>query len=42
MDTVPYPEMLEKKYDWLDPEKAVKPVGSSSKLLMGEDAGKSL
>lgn len=39
MDTITNPEYQESKYDWLDPERAVKPVGSSSKLLTGEDAG---
>lgn len=42
MDTVPNPELQSQKYEWLDPEKAVKPVGSSSKLLMGEEAGKKI
>nr|CAI5817756.1 unnamed protein product [Callosobruchus analis] len=32
------PELQEKKYDWLDAEKALKPIGSSSRLLMAEDA----
>lgn len=39
MDTVTIPEFQEMKYNWMDPEKAVRPVGSSSKLLMGDDAG---
>lgn len=38
MDTLTQPELQEGKYNWLDVEKAVKPVGSSSKLLMGDDA----
>ncbi|KAI4469354.1 dynein heavy chain family protein [Holotrichia oblita] len=39
MDTVTQPDLQAEKYNWMDPERAVKPVGSSSKLLMGEDAG---
>lgn len=39
MDTVTQPDLQMDKYNWMDPERAVKPVGSSSKLLMGEDAG---
>lgn len=39
MSTVTQPELQIDKYNWLDPEKAVRPVGSSSKLLMGEDVG---
>lgn len=34
------PELEEKKYDWLDPDKALKPVGSSSRLIGMENAGK--
>lgn len=40
MGVITNPELQQGKYDWLDPEKAVKPVGSSSKLNMGDDAGK--
>ena len=40
MDTVLQPDLQEHKYNWMDPEKAVKPVGSTSKLLTGEDLGK--
>lgn len=40
MGTVVQPDLQEHKYNWMDPERAVKPVGSTSKLLMGEDLGK--
>lgn len=36
------PQLQEGKYDWMDPEKAVKPVGSASKLNQGEEAGECL
>ncbi|XP_025829635.1 dynein heavy chain 8, axonemal [Agrilus planipennis] len=32
------PELQENKYEWLEPEKAVRPVGSASKLLSGGEA----
>ncbi|XP_022920277.2 dynein axonemal heavy chain 8 [Onthophagus taurus] len=38
MDTVIQQDLQSEKYNWMDSEKAVKPVGSSSKLLMCEDA----
>lgn len=39
MDAINDPHLQEGKYDWLDPERVVKPVGSSSKLIMAnEDA----
>ncbi|KAJ8960348.1 hypothetical protein NQ317_010573 [Molorchus minor] len=31
------PDLQENKYNWLDPEKAVKPIGSTSKLLSSEN-----
>lgn len=33
------PDLQEGKYDWLDPEMTLKPVGSTSKIHMGEEAG---
>lgn len=38
--TIHNPELQEGKYDWLDAEKAVKPVSSASKINAGDDAGK--
>ncbi|CAG9855812.1 unnamed protein product [Phyllotreta striolata] len=32
------PEYQSSKYNWMDPERAVKPVASASALVMGEDA----
>lgn len=38
LDVISNPELQEGKFDWLDPERAVKPVGSTSKLNMGAEA----
>lgn len=40
LDVITQPDLQEGKYDWLDPNKALKPVGSTSKIHMGEEAGK--
>lgn len=39
LDVITQPDLQEGKYDWLDPDKALKPVGSTSKIHMGEEAG---
>lgn len=39
LDIIDQEDLQDGKYDWLDPELAVKPVTSSSKLIVGPDAG---
>lgn len=39
LDEIIHPDLQEGKYDWLSPDKALRPVGSTSKLHMGADAG---
>lgn len=39
LSVIDQPELQENKYNWLDPVKAVKPIGSTSRLLMSADAG---
>ncbi|XP_050311595.1 dynein axonemal heavy chain 8 [Anthonomus grandis grandis] len=38
LSVIEQPELQQNKYDWLDPEKAVKPIGSTSRLLTSADA----
>ncbi|XP_044760955.1 dynein axonemal heavy chain 8-like isoform X2 [Coccinella septempunctata] len=38
LDIIDQEDLQDGKYDWLDPELAVKPVTSSSKLIVGPDA----
>ncbi|KAG5868053.1 hypothetical protein JTB14_022256 [Gonioctena quinquepunctata] len=38
LSVIDQPDLQSDKYKWLDPEKAVKPIGSTSRLLMSEDA----
>jgi len=40
LSVITQPEMQDELYDWLDPVKAVKPIGSTSRLLTSADAGK--
>lgn len=40
LDVITQPDLQDGKYDWLDPEMTLKPVGSTSKIHMGEEAGK--
>lgn len=39
LSVIDEPELQENKYKWLDPSKAIKPISSTSRLLMSEDAG---
>lgn len=39
LDELVQPDIDDVKYDWLNPEKALRPVGSTSKLHMGAEAG---
>ncbi|XP_060520516.1 dynein axonemal heavy chain 8 isoform X2 [Cylas formicarius] len=38
LDIINNPELQENKYNWLDSEKAVRPIASTSRLLMSSDA----
>lgn len=40
LSVIDHPELQKNKYNWLVAEKVLKPIGSSSKLLMSGDAGK--
>lgn len=39
LSVIDQPDLQMNKYNWLVPEKVLKPIGSSSKLLMSGDAG---
>lgn len=39
LSVIEQPELQAHLYDWLDPVKAVKPIGSTSRLLTSADAG---
>lgn len=39
LSVIDQPELQKDKYDWLDPAKAIRPIGSTSRLLMSGDAG---
>ncbi|CAG9764101.1 unnamed protein product [Ceutorhynchus assimilis] len=38
LSVIEQPNLQENKYNWLDPEKAVRPIGSTSRLLTSADA----
>ncbi|KAJ3662197.1 hypothetical protein Zmor_006553 [Zophobas morio] len=38
LSVIEQPELQDKKYDWLDPDKAIKPVGSASRLNVSPEA----
>lgn len=39
LSVIDQPELQEKKLDWLDPDKAIKPIGSASRLNVSPEAG---
>lgn len=39
LSIIDQPDLQENKYDWLDPERAVKPVGSASRINASPEAG---
>jgi dynein heavy chain len=40
LSVIEQPELQENKLDWLDPDRAIKPVGSASRLNVSPEAGR--